>query len=73
MAAARPVRRSGAASVALARAEEEQSEGAGIKFALIATSLVLVLALPVCLAAGSSSGAVGTFAKTVVGLFGITL
>jgi len=76
VATARPVRRAGGAAAAAggaARVEEEASEGAGIKFALIATSLVLVLALPVCLAIGDKGGAVGTFAKGIAGIFGVEL
>ena len=71
--AARPLRRAGAAAAATEAASEEGSEGAGIKFALIATTAVLVLALPLCLAIGNNEGAVNSFASGVAGLFGKTL
>lgn len=68
---AAPVRRAGAAGGGGARgAEEEVTEGAGIKFALIATSLVLILALPLCVAIANRDGAVNNFAKAIAGIFG---
>lgn len=71
---ARPMRRAGAAAAATGAgrgaAAEETTEGAGIKFALIATAAVLVLAIPVCLSVGSKTGAVSAFAKGIAGIFG---
>ena len=64
---ARPVRRSSAAA---ALAEEEEPIGAGMVFAMIATSAVLVLAAPITL--GIVSGQASEMAKTIAGMFGAT-
>lgn len=61
---ATPVRRS---AVAAAQAEE-QEEGMGIRLAMIATSVVLLLALPI--ATSLSSGTASDIAKSIAGLFG---
>jgi excisionase family DNA binding protein len=47
---------------------ELETEGAGMKLALILTALILVLALPVCFSA--SSGHASGVANTIAGLFG---
>lgn len=47
--------------------EEEESEGMGLRLALIATSLVLILAMPVCLAV--STGRLSGIARGIAGLF----
>ncbi len=47
--------------------EEGPTEGAGIKFALILTTLLLLLAIPLCLS--TSRGAFSTAAQTIAGLF----
>ena len=48
--------------------EEGPTEGAGIKLALILTSLLLLLAVPLVLSA--SKGEFSTAAQTIAGLFG---
>jgi len=72
------VKRKGAAPAPAARSrravpvavtvEEGPDEGNGMRIALILTSLVMVLALPVCLAA--ASGNVSSIAKGIAGIFG---
>jgi excisionase family DNA binding protein len=47
--------------------EEGPTEGAGIKLALILTTLLLLLAIPLCLSA--SRGEFSTAAQTIAGLF----
>lgn len=61
---AAPVRRS---SPRAAVAEEEEVEGPGIKFALIATSLVLLIGIPV--AYSLASGTMGDLAKPIADIF----
>lgn len=61
---AAPVRR---AAPRAAAAEEEEVEGAGIKFALIATSLVLLLGIPV--AYSLATGTMGDLAKPLADMF----
>ncbi len=61
---AAPVRRAGPRAAA---AEEEEVEGAGIKFALIATSLVLLLGIPV--AYSLATGTMGDLAKPLADMF----
>jgi excisionase family DNA binding protein len=46
----------------------EESEGAGVRFLLIATSLILTLAIPVAIAA--STGRVSELVKSIGGIFG---
>jgi hypothetical protein len=48
--------------------EEEESEGMGLRLALIGTSLVLILAMPVCLAV--STGTASGLARGIANLFG---
>ncbi|MBK7643773.1 MAG: helix-turn-helix domain-containing protein [Planctomycetes bacterium] len=60
------------ASTGLASAVVEQegpTEGAGLKIALILTTLLLVLAIPLCLSA--SRGEFSSAAQTIAGLFGL--
>lgn len=59
-----PVRRASA----IDGGAEETSEGMGMRAALIATSLVLILAIPVVISV--SSGSPGQIAKMIAGLFG---
>jgi excisionase family DNA binding protein len=66
IAEAAPVRRSSAAAVVAAPAEE--SEGMGVRLAAIATTLVLVLGLPIALAL--SRGQLNSVAESVAGIFG---
>ena len=47
--------------------EEGPTEGAGIKLALVLTTLLLLLAIPLCLS--TSRGALSTAAQTIAGLF----
>ena len=47
---------------------EDESEGAGMLFAMIATSAVLLLAMPIALSV--SEGAASGIARTVAGVFG---
>ena len=47
--------------------DEGPTEGAGIKFALILTTLLLLLAIPLCLS--TTRGAFSTAAQTIAGLF----
>ena len=47
---------------------EEAQEGLGIRFLLVATTVVLILALPVCLAL--STGRASGIAATLAGMFG---
>jgi excisionase family DNA binding protein len=54
--------------LASAVVEEGPTEGAGIKLALILTSLILLLAVPLCLSA--SRGEFSTAAQTIAGIFG---
>src|SRR6185295_5040709 len=53
--------------LAPAMVEEGPTEGAGIKLALILTTLLLLLAIPLCLS--TSRGALSTAAQTIAGLF----
>jgi len=62
---ARPVRRAGAAA---ALVEEEETVGAGLLFAMIGTSAVLILAAPIAI--GIVSGQASEMAKTIAGIFG---
>ena len=62
-AAARAARRPAASRMV----EEEEVEGTGMRIALIATSLVLVLAFPVVLSCGS--GQLSDVAKGIAGIF----
>ena len=55
-------------SVASMGAEEEADEGNGLRIAAILTSAIMVLALPVCLAA--ASGNVSSIARGIAGIFG---
>lgn len=57
-------RRVGAAAAAV----EEEVEGMGVRFAMIATSLVLVLGMPIAI--GLSTGRVSSIAKSIAGIFG---
>jgi len=61
-----PARR--ASSVRTAAPVEEEVEGIGMRFAMIVTTGVMVLAMPVCLAV--SSGRMNGFAKAIAGMFG---
>jgi len=65
---ARPVRRQSAVGAAAA---EEVTESAGIRAALILTSLVLVLTLPIMVS--MSTGNLSSIAKSVGGIFASTL
>ena len=47
---------------------EESTEGMGIRFAMIATSLVLVLLIPITISI--STGQASDMAKTIAGIFG---
>jgi hypothetical protein len=47
---------------------EEESEGMGLRAAMILTSLILVLSIPVCIAA--ASGNVTTIVRSIAGVFG---
>lgn len=58
----------GAAVRRVAVRTEEQSEGMAFKIVMIATAVVLLVALPVAMSA--SSGHVSDLAKTIAGLFG---
>ena len=60
----RPPRR----TVAVAATEEPAAEGVGLRVAMIATTAVLALAIPVAL--GISSGAATGLARSIAGLFG---
>ena len=55
--------------LAPAMVEEGPTEGAGIKLALVLTSLILLLAVP--LALSTSRGDFSTAAQTIAGLFGL--
>ena len=66
-AGARRVRRTTSATAAMAT-EEEADEGNGLRIAAILTSAIMVLALPVCLAA--ASGNVSSIARGIAGIFG---
>lgn len=48
--------------------EEGPTEGAGIKLALVLTTLLLLLAVPLCLS--TSRGGFSTAAQTIAGIFG---
>lgn len=61
-------RRSSGARAAAGPAEEEEVEGVGMRFAMIVTTAVMVLSMPVCLAV--SSGRMNGFAKAIAGMFG---
>jgi excisionase family DNA binding protein len=61
------VRRTTSAVAALS-AEEDADEGSGLRIAAILTSAIMVLALPVCLAA--ASGHVSSIARGIAGIFG---
>ncbi|MEM7308706.1 MAG: hypothetical protein AAF682_18635 [Planctomycetota bacterium] len=60
-----PVRRSSAVATA---AVEEETEGMGMRFVAIATSVVLLLGLPVTISV--STGNASDIAKTIAGIFG---
>ncbi|MCA8980333.1 MAG: helix-turn-helix domain-containing protein [Planctomycetes bacterium] len=62
---AAPTRRSGARAAAVV--EEEEVEGMGIRFALIATSLLLVVVLPV--AYSIATGTMGELARPLASMF----
>ncbi len=66
--AAAPVRRSTAAAAASGGASTDESEGMGVRLAAIATTLVLVLGLPIALAL--SRGQLNSVAESVAGIFG---
>lgn len=61
-----PVRRTGAAAAAMAA--EEEVESTGIRFLMIATAVVLTMAMPVMLAV--STGHLSELAKGIAGLLG---
>ncbi len=61
---ARPARRAAPARAA----EAEKSEGMGFRIALILTTVVLLLAFPIVISAGS--GNAGGMAKGIAGMFG---
>ena len=63
---AAPVRRTGA--IAAAQATEEESEGMGMRFVMIATSVVLLLGMPI--AVSVSTGNASDIAKAIAGIFG---
>jgi excisionase family DNA binding protein len=67
-AAPAPAARSRRAAPVAVVVEEAPDEGNGMRIALILTSLVMVLALPVCLAA--ASGNVSSIARGIAGIFG---
>jgi len=58
--ASRPVRRAAAVT-------EEVEESMGLRAALIGTALVMLLAMPVCLA--TSTGNLSSIAKSIAGIF----
>lgn len=63
--AAAPVRRTGA--IAATKVEDE-AEGMGMRFVMIATSVVLLLALPIAISV--STGNPSGIAKSIAGIFG---
>ena len=63
---AAPVRRTSA--IAVSGVVEEESEGMGMRVVMIATSLVLLLGLPIAISV--STGEASDIAKTVAGIFG---
>lgn len=63
-----PVRRSTTRAAAATAAPDETEESMGLRVAAIATTLVLILAIPVCL--GVSADQASDIAKQIAGIFG---
>lgn len=62
-------RAGGSTGLAPAIVDEGPTEGAGLKLALILTSLVLLMAVPLCLS--TARGEFSTAAQTIAGIFGL--
>ncbi|MCP3917487.1 MAG: helix-turn-helix domain-containing protein [bacterium] len=63
VAAARPVRRQGAAD-----AQEDEEEGMGLRVAMIATAAILVITMPIIMSI--TTGNATDIAKSIAGIFG---